>query len=92
MVVLAVNLRGVEVGPLPGLAALDALPKVFLAGGDVALKDLVQGDAAEAQADDLVGHLEEQSTVLSATANQCSSSSSSHSSLTVSSSTTSTSL
>lgn len=52
-----------EVGVLPGGAALDALPQVLLAGGDIAFKDLVQRDAAEAQADDLVGHLEEQGEV-----------------------------
>lgn len=52
------DVRDVEVGLLPRHAALDALPQVLLAGGDVALKDLVQRDAAEAQADDLVGHLE----------------------------------
>lgn len=49
-----------QVAPLPGGAALDALPQIFLAGGDVAFKDLVQGNAAEAQADDFVGHLQEQ--------------------------------
>lgn len=58
--VLSVDLRGVEVSPLPGHAAVDTLPQVFLAGGDEAFKDLLQGDAAEAQADDLVGHLQEQ--------------------------------
>lgn len=52
-----------EVGSFPGCAALDALPQVLLAGGDVASKNLVQGDAAEAQADDLIGHLDEQSAV-----------------------------
>lgn len=56
--VLAVNVRDAEVGLLPRHAALDALPQVLLAGGDVALKDVVQRDAAEAQADDLIGHLQ----------------------------------
>lgn len=43
---------------LPGVESLDEIAEVLLAGDHIALKDLVQGDALEAQADDLITHLQ----------------------------------
>ena len=42
----------------PGQAALDTVAEVVLAGNHVALKDPVQRDALEAQAEDLITHLQ----------------------------------
>lgn len=55
---LAVNLWGVQVTFLPGVESLDEIAEVLLAGDHIALKDLVQGDALEAQANDLITHLQ----------------------------------
>lgn len=43
---------------LPGVESLDEIAEVLLAGDHIALKDLVQGDALEAQANDLITHLQ----------------------------------
>lgn len=43
---------------LPGVESLDEIAEVLLAGDHIALKDLVQGDALEAQTNDLITHLQ----------------------------------
>lgn len=43
---------------LPEVESLDEIAEVLLAGDHIALKDLVQGDALEAQANDLITHLQ----------------------------------
>lgn len=43
---------------LPAVESLDEIAEVLLAGDHIALKDLVQGDALEAQANDLITHLQ----------------------------------
>lgn len=40
------------------MESLDKIAEVLLAGDHIALKDLVQGDALEAQANDLITHLQ----------------------------------
>lgn len=40
------------------MESLDEIAEVLLAGDHIALKDLVQGDALEAQANDLITHLQ----------------------------------
>ena len=52
-----VQLGGVHVQARPGLAALDAVFQVLLAGDHVTLEDPVQRDGSAAQPDDLITHL-----------------------------------
>lgn len=53
-----VNLWGMQEDFFPRLTTLDTVTEDFLAGQDIALKDLVQRDALEAETDDLPAHLQ----------------------------------
>lgn len=54
-----VNVDGLRIDVLEGLAALDTLVDGLVAGDDETPKDLVQRDAPEAQADDLFAQLQQ---------------------------------